>query len=80
MPLVLDLTGENVTCVEHPIVKVVKTLNEIQESEVVVIVSKDDIPSVKILEMIAEKMKFRITEVSEDNNVIKAKLVRETSK
>lgn len=77
MSEIIDLTKENTTCVEHPIVKLVRLLNDISSKEIIVIVSKNDIPSIKILEIIADKMRFKITDVYEDDEVIKAKFVKE---
>ncbi|MEM4849079.1 MAG: hypothetical protein QXM55_05545, partial [Ignisphaera sp.] len=65
------------TCVEHPIVKLVRILNDASSKELIIIVSKDDIPSIKILEIIADRMKFKITDVFEDNEIIRAKFVKE---
>ncbi|MEM0371106.1 MAG: hypothetical protein QXG46_03430 [Ignisphaera sp.] len=76
MTATIDLTKEDVSCVEHPIVKLVRTLNDLNESEVIVIVSKDDIPSGKILEMIADKIGYKITEMIENEKTIKAKFTR----
>ncbi|MEM1646504.1 MAG: hypothetical protein QXL96_11745 [Ignisphaera sp.] len=77
MTKVIDLTKESTTCVEHPIVKLVRILNDASSKELIIIVSKDDIPSIKILEIIADRMKFKITDVFEDNEIIRAKFVKE---
>ena len=77
MVITIDLTKEEVTCVEHPIIKIVRVLNEAAENEVIVIVSKDDVPSVKILEMIADKLGYTVAEVHEGKNIIKAKLIKQ---
>lgn len=77
MTLVIDLTKEDVTCVEHPVIKLIRTLSEINNNEIVVMVSKDDIPSIRILEMIADKMKYKVVDVYEDSKIIKAKFVKE---
>ncbi|MEM1541304.1 MAG: hypothetical protein QW101_02095 [Ignisphaera sp.] len=76
MTITIDLTKEDVSCVEHPIVKLVRTLSDLNESEVIVIVSKDDIPSGKILEMIADKIGYKIIEMTENEKTIKAKFIR----
>lgn len=73
---IIDLTKEDVTCVEHPIVKLVRILGELNENETIVIVNKDDIPSSKILEMIADKMGYKVTDVVEDEKTIKVKFVK----
>lgn len=77
MIVTIDLTKEDVSCVEHPIIKLVRTLNEINEKEVIVIASKEDIPSIRILEMIADKMRYKVTDVYEDDKIIRAKFVKE---
>lgn len=77
MGLTIDLSKEDVSCVEHPIIKLVKTLSELNEPDITVIVNKDDVPSVRILEMIADRLKYKVVDAYEDERIIRARFVKE---
>lgn len=73
----IDLTKEDASCVEHPIIKLVKLLSKTHEKEIVVVVSKNEVPSIKVLEIVADKLGYKIVESYEDSETIRTKFVKD---
>jgi len=72
---VLDLRRGSTSCTDNPMVRFLNVINRGEEEEVLVIANKEDLPA-GVLRLIASRNGYEVTEVSMEENVVRAKLRR----